>query len=74
MYNVYKGLNNKYVGTRESLNFSLENYSSLYSRSSGSSDVVSTGRYRVSKLENLGDYKVMGGEPIQFNVPTFSFP
>ena len=48
------------------------NYSG--SRGSGGADVSSVRGYKISKLENLGDYKVMGGEPIQFNVPTFSFP
>ena len=28
--------------------------------------------YKISKLENLGDYNVMGGRPINISAPAYS--
>ena len=57
-------------GYGNSNNYSSRNmYEGNYENSSRS---VNSRGYKVSKLDKLGEYKVLGGEPININSPAYS--
>ena len=66
-FSMYREFNSGYVNNNEiSRNIYEGNYIDLSEKAS------SPGRYKPSRLENLGDYKIISGEKINLNAPAYS--